>query len=65
MKKESTRYIKWASMLCLLLTCFCVAMILVHIKPLSTGQVATTATLAIATVALAVWHRKRIKNENG
>lgn len=63
MKRESTTYIKWGAMLCLLLTCFCIGMMLVRLKPITPGQIATTVVLAAATVALFAWHRNRKRNE--
>ncbi len=58
--KESSRYLLWAALLCLLLSVFSVAMILVNIKPLSIPMMVTTVVLIVATVVLFIlYHGKR------
>lgn len=48
------RYVLWGFGLCMLLTVFACAMILIGIKPLSMGQLMTTLCLTIADVVLFV-----------
>ena len=51
-------YLKWLSMLCLLMAVFGILVFAIGYKPLSFGRVATVAALLAAFVVLQVLYRR-------
>lgn len=58
---NGTRYLIWATGLCLLLSLLSLAMIAIGIKPLSIGIVATTCMLILATIVLFILSVRGVK----
>lgn len=55
---ERKHYLKWLSVLCVVLTAFGVGIFLVGYQPLSVGRVATICLLVVAAAVLA-WLSRR------
>lgn len=55
---ERKRYLKWLSVLCVVLAVFGVGIFLVGYQPLSVGRVATICLLVVAAAVLA-WLSRR------
>lgn len=55
---ERKRYLKWLSVLCVVLAVFGVGIFLVGYQPLSVGRVATICLLVVAAAVLA-WFSRR------
>ena len=58
---ERKDYLKWLSVLCVVLAAFGVGIFLVGYQPLSAGRVATVCLLVVAAAVLA-WLSRRERN---
>ena len=62
---DKSRYLRWLSLLCLLMAVFCVLVFVIGYKTLSVGRVATAVALFAAFAVLQVLYRRMDSGRRG
>lgn len=62
---DKSRYLRWLSLLCLLMALFCISVFIIGYKTFSVGRVATTVALLAGFAVLQVLYRRMDSGRRG